>query len=189
MKMHILIAGAAGSLALVACGTDTSEDASAANELAAEETNVAMNDAAEPALAAQEFVTAIAGSDMYEIESGKLAQEKATAADLKSFGEMLVTDHTKSTTQLKAAAAEASPPLTVPATMPPDLQAKIDALRAASGAEFDRLFVEQQIEGHRKALDMLRAYASSGDQQPLRDFASTAQGVVEGHLNQISSRQ
>ena len=50
---------------------------------------------------------ATAASDMYEIESGKLAQTKATAPEVKAFGAMLVTDHGKSSADLKAAAAEA----------------------------------------------------------------------------------
>jgi len=183
-----LIAAAAGSLVLAACNPSTDASVDNGANSATPETNVAATDAPAATPGAQEFVTAVAGSDLYEIESGKIAQEKATAADLKTFGQMLVTDHTKSSEQLKAAVAKTPSAPTPPATLPADLQAKIDALRAASGAEFDRLFVEQQTEGHRKTLDTLKAYSTGGDQPPLREFATNAQTVVEAHLKELTAR-
>lgn len=187
--MKLLLATAAGSLILSACDARDDDASNAMGQPAIEESNLVTNTATATALAPQDFVTAVAGSDLYEIESGRLAQEKATAADLKAFGQMLVTDHTRSSEQLKAAASRAEPAVTVPTALPADMQAKIDALQAASGAEFERLFVEQQTEGHRMALDTLRSYAAGGDQHFLREFAAAAQPVVEGHLNQLTSRQ
>ena len=61
-------------------------------------------------------------------------------------------------------------------------QANLDKLKAASGSEFDRMFAEQQVAAHQKALDALRAYSAGGDAQPLREFATKAATVVEGHL-------
>ena len=130
------------------------------------------------------FATAIAASDMFEIESGKLAQANGTSEAVKSFGAMLVADHTKSSTELKAAAASASPAVTVPATLPPEQQAKLDALKAAKGADFDRLFGEQQVAAHQMALDTLRGYAAGGDNEGLKTFAAKTATVVEAHLKQ-----
>ena len=188
MKLKIL-ATALGAVALSSCGSADDGAGEMTNDLVVAESNLASESGAALAFPAQGFVDAVAGSDLYEIESGKIAQEKATAADLKTFGAMLVADHTRSSEQLKAAAAQVTPAPTVPAAMPADLTAKLASLRAASGEEFDRLFVEQQTEAHRQALDTLRAYASGGDQQPLREFAATAQPVVEAHLNQLTSRE
>lgn len=189
MKLpHILLGGCA--MALASCGSEGGDSGAynSTEENTAAENGAGMTPAA-AAMGAQDFVNTIAGSDMFEIESGKLAKEKAQAADLKSFGAMLVTDHTKSSNDLKAAAAKASPAASVPAKMPPDMAAKLSALRGASGDAFDRLFVQQQTEGHRKALESLRGYASNGDQQALRDFAEAASPVVDGHLKKLEAHQ
>jgi putative membrane protein len=199
--MRLLLTAAAASLAIAVAGcqgsADNAADANLSNDMVmndamANDLNMAgdMNMAGGMAMApmmASDFASTIAGSDLYEIAAGKLAQTNATNADLKAFGGMLVTDHTKSTAELKAAAAEASPAVTVPATMPAELQAKLDALKAAKGADFDKLFVEQQKEGHQKALDALKSYAVSGDQPALKTFATKATPVVQGHLDKLNA--
>jgi putative membrane protein len=49
------------------------------------------------------------------------------------------------------------------------------------------LFVEQQKEGHQKALDALKSYAADGDQTSLKTFASKAAPVVQGHLDKLNA--
>ena len=53
-----------------------------------------------PAFAAQaptteDFVKTVAISDMFEIQAGQLATEKAQNGDVKSFGQEMVDDHSK----------------------------------------------------------------------------------------------
>ncbi len=62
-----------------------------------------------PAYAApdtKEFVQKVAISDMFEIEAGKLAADKAEHAEVKSFGDKMVADHTKTSEELKSIIAE-----------------------------------------------------------------------------------
>src|SRR5690242_21388354 len=47
-----------------------------------------------------DFVKQVAISDMFEIESSKLAQQKGNAEE-KTFAGQMVTDHTKTSTELK----------------------------------------------------------------------------------------
>src|SRR5581483_9227769 len=49
----------------------------------------------------QDFVTEAAMSDMLEIESSKLAQQKADASS-KQFAAKMITDHTKTSEELKS---------------------------------------------------------------------------------------
>lgn len=94
------------------------------------------------AMPAQSFVDTVVGSDMFEIQSGKLAETMATSASLKSMVDMLVADHSKSSDMLKAAAKKTSPMVALPMVLPAGLKAKIDALKATKGADFDKLYVE-----------------------------------------------
>jgi putative membrane protein len=198
--MRLILTAAAASLAIAtaACqkpadnnadtmaGNDTAMNDTMMNDGMANDMNMSNGMATAP-MAASDFASTIAGSDMFEIASGKLAQTNATNADLKSFGGMLVTDHTKSSAMLKTAASSATPAITLPTAMPAELQAKVDALKAAKGAEFDRLFVEQQKDGHQKALDALKSYSASGDVASLKDFAGKATPVVQTHLDKLNA--
>jgi putative membrane protein len=199
MRILSLTTVAALALTAAACGGGNS---AAENNMATETTmaedpamnaalgaNAAAGNQMTPAAAptdAAGFATAVAASDMFEIESGRLAQNKGTSAQVKTFGSQLVADHTKSTADLKTAAAKASPAVTVTPALDAEKRAMLDQLQAASGAEFDRLFIQLQGTAHQKTLAMLQAYASGGDQQPLKDFARAASTIVEGHLEHVN---
>lgn len=196
--MRLILTAAVASLAIAtsACNKRAADTVNVSDEAAmntamtnemAMADNAAMNDNMVAPMMAADFASTIAGSDMYEIAAGKLAETMATNASCKKFGAMLVTDHGKSTAMLKTAAAAATPAVTLPTTMPAELQAKIEALKATKGADFDKLFVEQQKDGHEKALEALKSYAASGDAPSLKDFANKAIPVVQGHLDQLNA--
>ena len=196
-----ILAASAALLALAACGKKNEANEMAAN-MAAE--NAMMNEAsvnamsmnemaantmanmAAPAVPAtgQDYATMAAASDMYEIESSKLAQEKSKNADVKAFAKMLVTDHEKATADLKTAAGKAEPKITVTPALDAEQKANMEALRGASAADFDRLYLQQQVPAHEKALAMLQGYAQSGDVASLKDHASKTAAVVQKHLTQ-----
>ncbi len=191
MKTHHLILGLAPALALAACGgnqttttnatTTTTDNISALDVPAAD--NMAMADAA--LSPAQKFANDVGASDYYEIEAGKLAQEKAQAKGLKDFGKMMVEHHTASTDKLKAAGAKASPAITPNPALTAEQEANLAALRAADGAAFDAAYKAQQIAAHEKALAAVKDYAATGDVPELKKFAGDAEKIVQAHLTKI----
>src|ERR1700722_10652830 len=72
-----------------------------------------------------DFVAEAAQSDMFEIQSSKLASSKMRG-DVQSFANQMVTDHTKTTIQLKGLALSAKIPL--PTTMVSSQQNMLDEL-------------------------------------------------------------
>lgn len=149
--------------------------------------NTADNMAMAPGvMTGQQFADTMAASDMFELDSAKLAQEKATSAPLKEFAAMMIKDHTASSAKLKEAAGKADPALTPAPTMTAEQTANLEALRAASGDAFDALYKEQQVAAHQQALTTLQTYASSGDVPALKTFASETAPVVDGHLKHVS---
>lgn len=195
---------AALSFALAACGSaDRSEsstsDANAVttNEVGTADANMATipaetaatGMAATPTTAA-EFGAAAGASDLFEIESSKLAQAQGQSAEVKSFAAMLVKDHTKSTAELKAIASKENITLSPP-TLAPDMQGKIDALKAAKGEAFDTLYLTHQVPAHESALKLHQGYAAGGDNASLKAFASKTAPIVSKHLDEartLSSR-
>lgn len=195
---HKLMLALLPVFALAACGGGSNSanvTMSGNDALATDDTammgNAADNMAAAPDAAApmneQQFADTMAASDMFEIESAKLAQEKATAAPVKEFAAMMIKDHTASTGKLKDAAGRANPAITPQPVMKSDQTANLEALRNASGAAFDSLYKQQQVAAHQQALSALRAYAASGDVPTLKTFAGETATVVERHLQHVSA--
>ncbi len=193
MKTHHLILGLAPALALAACGGNQTTNTTTTDNISAMDVpadanmadNMAMGDAA--LSPAQRFANDVGASDYYEIEAGKLAQEKAQAKGLKDFGKMMVEHHTASTDKLKAAGAKASPAITPNPALTAEQEANLSALRAADGAAFDAAYKTQQIAAHEKALAAVKDYAATGDVPELKKFASDAEKIVQAHLTRIKS--
>ena len=192
MRIATLTTVAAFALAAAACNNDAATDVStevnlaedtAANDvLGADQMGNA--DAAMPTDAAG-FANAAAATDLYEIESAKLAADKASNADLKSLAGHIRTDHEKSTAELKTAAGTAN--ISVAPKLDAEKQGMLDALKATSGADFDRLFLEQQKTAHQKALALLQGYSSGGDNEALKAFATKTSAAVKGHLDHANT--
>jgi putative membrane protein len=129
------------------------------------------------------YVAMAASGDLYEIQSGQLAEQRSQRSELRQFGATLVAHHTQTTQQLTAAAQASgmSPP---PPALLPMHQQMLSQLQQASGAGFDNLFVTQQMRAHEMALNLHRNYANNGDAPPLRAAAAGAVPIVTQHLAQ-----
>ncbi len=136
--------------------------------------------------AAPTYVMNAGAGDQYEIQSSRLLLTSTKNAKLRSFASMMVTDHTKSTADVKAAAMRAG---LHPA--PPKLDAmgtkNVAALRAATGTARDRLYVEQQKSAHQRALTLHQTYAQSGTAAPLKTVAASIAPVVQTHITELST--
>ena len=167
-----LLLSAAASLALAACAS-TQADMQADAAMAAGNMTPTQRGA---------YVEMAAASDLFEIQSGRMAAERGQSAAVRQFGTMLVDHHQRTTAQLSAAAM-ASGTMPTPDLMPMQKQMMAE-LRANSGANFDRVFVRQQVQAHEMALALHSNYASRGDTPALRAVASAAVPVVRQHLEQ-----
>jgi putative membrane protein len=169
MKRPFILAALAAATALGACAMD---------DAAAPPPGAPMDMAP---TAAPAYVRMAAASDLFEIRSGTLARSRARSGDVRAFADMLVGDHTTTTQQLMLAARSAGlnppPPMLMP--MQRDMMAR---LNAASGADFDRIFLDEQVQAHQMALQLHQNYAQSGDVPALRTVAQTAVPVIQGHL-------
>ena len=189
------LTAAALAFALAACGSQSeSENAPAGGEATGEvaaapdagATGAGATGAApaDAPTAAPQFVAMAASGGMYEVESSQLAKQQAKNADVKAFADMMIRDHTKANEELKAAAGKASPPPTVPTALNPEHQSMLDQLKSA-GANFDKTYLDQQRTAHEKTLALLNGYASGGDSQPLKDWASKTKPAVQQHLDKV----
>jgi putative membrane protein len=129
----------------------------------------------------EDFVKEVAVSDMFEIESSKLAQQKASAAPVKTFAGQMVTDHTKTSTELKGLVSGGKVKAEVPAGMDSSHQSKLDKLKGLSGADFDKQYVSDQQGAHKDAVDLFERYAKGGDNAELKNWAGKTVPALKHH--------
>jgi putative membrane protein len=126
------------------------------------------------------FVQKAGSGGLAEVQLGKLAKQKGTNAEVKQFGQRMVTDHTKSNKELAAAAQNVG--LTVPTAPLPKHQKKADKLSGMSGAEFDKAYMSAMVKDHAKQLELFQQEAASGKAESLRQLATKTVPVLEQHL-------
>lgn len=197
MHKYFFALGLGPAVALSACGgsepvttvdnivaTDTIIPENSIDANAASGTDVNMASGA-VTMTGQTFADTVGASDVYEIEAGKLAQQKATVQVLKDFGGMMVTAHTGSTAKLKAAGGKAMPALRPDPKLSAEQEANLATLRQATGSDFDAAYKAQQVVAHEKALAAVKDYAASGTVPELKAFAAEVAPVVQSHLDKI----
>jgi predicted outer membrane protein len=94
-----------------------------------------------------DFVKEVAISDMFEIESNKLAQDKGNAPE-KKFASQMVTDHTKTSTDLKGLVSSGKVKADLPTELDSSHQSKLDKLKGESGKDFSSDFDSDQVSAH-----------------------------------------
>jgi len=103
----------------------------------------------------------------------------------------MLRDHQKTTRELKGMLPQLKGVAAsqMPIRLDQQHQTLVLQLQGAQGAEFDRVFVQQQVQSHQTAVDLFRAYAQSGDNEQLKQWASQTLPSLEEHLRQAQELQ
>lgn len=68
-------------------------------------------------------------------------------------------------------------------------QQMLQRLQSASGAEFDRTYMQQQVQAHQKAVDMFTAYSQQGDNAEAKQWAAKTLPALQQHLQRAQQLQ
>jgi putative membrane protein len=138
------------------------------------------------AMADKNFVTTAAVGGMYEVEAGKLAAEKATDPAVKAYGQKLADDHAKANEELKQIAQAHG--MALPSELPAAKKQALDKLRKASGAQFDRQYVQQVgRHDHQEDISAFEKAAKDAKDPQLKAFAQKTLPTLREHLAQAKT--
>ncbi len=134
-----------------------------------------------------------ATANRLEIEAGQLALNQTSDPDVQAFAQMMVSDHTAVNDQATALFERLSiTPAFGDATeqMQQDADDTKATLQNLTGAEFDKAYVQQQIEMHQKVLDDLDAQLIPNAEDPeLAAFLRSIRPKVAVHLEHAKALQ
>ena len=138
-----------------------------------------------PTMAAP-YVTKAGASDLYEIQSSRIALQKSRNSQVRALATMLISHHQMTTRDVTAAARRDGLRPMAP-RLEPHQAAMIADLRRASAMGFNRAFLDQQRTAHEQALNLHSNYAQTGDRRALRMAASKAVPIIERHIARIDA--
>jgi len=122
------------------------------------------------------FILKAANSNMFEIESSKIAVSRSKNADVKKFAQQMITDHTKAGSELKTIAGAKVPTDPDPATV-----ARIEKIKAAKDDVFDAAYIDEQNAAHDEAVGLFTKFTDSGADPKLKGFADKTLPTLKMH--------
>ena len=134
----------------------------------------------------RQYIMKAGAGDQYEIQSSKLVLATTHNAKLRSFATMMVSDHQKSTADVKKAAMT-DKVMGPPPALDPQGTRDVAALRRARGTARDTLYVTQQKAAHDKALALHQDYAANGTATALKSTAGMIVPVVQHHIDELAA--
>lgn len=131
----------------------------------------------------REFLKSSAQGSMSEIQMGQLASDKGSNAEVKAFGQKMVTDHTLLMNNLKPFADKMGVP--PPTALAREDQAELDKLNGLSGEEFDKEYVAYMMKDHAMDLKEFRKEAVGAVDPDLKHAVMKGEAVIEQHKRMI----
>ena len=144
------------------------------------------------------FVMNAADGGMFEVKAGEMAVAKGDTMSMagmagmdsmsvKSFGQMMITDHTKANNELMTIATSKN--VTVPTSLTTAKQQKLDSLSALSGSSFNTTYVKMMVASHQETVNLFQKEKDSGADMDLKAFATKTLPTVEHHLEMAKMMQ
>ena len=121
------------------------------------------------------FMMNAAKGGMMEVEWGKLAAQNGQSADVKKFGNRMVTDHSKANSELMALAKEEG--------------VSLPGAKSPGKWKSDKDYMDMMVKDHQKDLAEFQKEAQSGSDPDLKKFAEKYSKVVSGHLKMAQETQ
>ncbi|MFJ7793059.1 DUF4142 domain-containing protein [Pseudomonas sp. NPDC096950] len=144
------------------------------------------------AATSNDFVDKAAAGGIAEVETSKLAVEKSSSADIKSFANMMITDHTKANDELAALAKKHDIEVPDSTSLVNQAKAKILDLRDES---FDAAYANNQVKAHEDTIALFKKEADTvtDDKKPgateLKGFAQKMLPALQKHLEAAKELQ
>lgn len=195
MRSLLFPAVALALLASCSPGNNSRRTASTDTTGASSETGMAGKDTTSATGAKTSMTAAAIFSQLYaanttEIALAKRAEQKAKSPAVKRIAGKLAADHAKNRTQLEALAKKMNVSLPSAAggavadtAMPQDLLSK-------TGADFDKGYIEHEIQGHQSNIDKLQNQMIPAATDPeVKSYLQTTLKEMENHLAMLQKVQ
>ena len=185
LSLTMLAAGAL-FLGISGCSSSTTETTTTSTAEGVTETTTTPTDTGADAstapLDSTSFHALAASSDIFEVLSSVQAKAKAQNAEVKKFAEQMITDHTKTSDELKQIAAKRY--LGLPTVALARHQRMLDELTNEEDMdEFDDEYMSMQVKVHSQAVELFESAAENETDPELKAFAVRHLPHLRMHLD------
>ena len=201
MSRHGVALAAVVCMSLAACGkkeqrADTSAIGSGATASAAPAptagSTTGASAGASATLSDPNIVAILDQANAADSARGRLAETKATSADVKNFGRLMVGEHHA----LRQQGQQLAKKLNVTPQPPPNDQseaqakAEMDSLNAMpQGKAWDKAYIDYEVNYHQQLMQTATKALDAAQNQELKDLIKKAAPVIQKHLDRAKQIQ
>ena len=132
-------------------------------------------------------------ANQVDIDAGKLAESKASNAEVKAFGRQMVTDHSgvnKQATELVTKLGVKPEDNATAQSLKSGGAANVQALSSLSGAAFDKAYVDHEVAYHQQVLDAVdKTLIPSAQNAELKALLEKVRPAFVAHLEHAKQVQ
>lgn len=136
---------------------------------------------ADVSMADSHFLQKAAQAGNYEVKGSELALKKSKNADVQSFAQKMVDDHTKAGAEVKVLADKKK----VKVSAEPSFTQKTSLmlLEKKDGKNFDESYADNVgVDAHKSTLKLFEKAAKSADDPEIKEFANKTLPTLKHHL-------
>jgi putative membrane protein len=140
-----------------------------------------------------EIAHIVVTANTIDVEAGELAKSKASNAEVRQFGQKMITDHNGVNQQAGALAQKLN---LTPADNATSQSLKTSAdqtkqrLQGLSGAEFDRAYIDNEVTFHQAVLDAIdNTLIPNAQNAELKTLIQQVRPAIDGHLKMAQGIQ
>jgi putative membrane protein len=132
------------------------------------------------------FVDTASAKGLAEIQTSQLAMDKSQSEDVKSFAQMMITDHTDANQKLAAIAANLNLKTASEAEMMDKAKKMILQYRDGS---FDKAYTTNQVKAHEQTIQLFQDEIKTSQTPELTAFAKDTLPKLQDHLKMAKQLQ
>lgn len=127
----------------------------------------------------QQFVMSAGMANRAEINAGQLAATRGSNAAVRTYGQMMVTEHTQAQNDLRSVSNDEG--ITMSDTVDATHQALMARLMTLNGYQFDTAYMNSQIRDHQNTIQLFQSVMNSGENDRVRTYANTYLPKIQMH--------
>ncbi len=126
------------------------------------------------------FLMEAAQGGLMEVQLGQYAAQHADSADVKSFGQRMVTDHSAANAKVVDLAKDKG--VKLPTKLDKKHQKMMDKLTDKQGRDFDKAYMQAMLRDHKEDIEAFEKQAKKGDDAQVKQLANDILPTLREHL-------
>ncbi len=131
-------------------------------------------------MADRTFITSAAESNLAEIETAKMIEQKSKDPGVKDFAKRMVTDHTVASQSLATVAEMTG--VTLATTPGAADRTRDDELKKLSGAKLNKTYLRDELTGHKQVISDFESEIEHGQNDAAKNYAAQTLPTLQDHI-------